>query len=265
MGRMAVCALLLSLAACSSKTGATCAASTACGAGSSASYQLCNSGATECYFHGSDGSDFQCTSCGDCDAARVVVTSWCSARGSAPDLAMAVSTGTTCGNAVACATSSLTYQACVDSTGAHCSYRGNDGTNFPCASCSDCTAAAAAVGNWCGGTVVTMGDMATSPANDNNCPVRGTYAACVQCCYDDHPSGAATLQGEHNCYCPMCTASCATIFQCGGTTKASTACQNCVAPLINVGGACATQASACSTNADCVPLNNCVTTCNNLN
>jgi hypothetical protein len=68
----AALALLAVLAACagSSSSGGTCTPPVACDGAGTRSYQGCTSGdGASCSIHASDGTAFDCASCGDCAAS----------------------------------------------------------------------------------------------------------------------------------------------------------------------------------------------------
>src|SRR5579859_7432785 len=102
----------------------------------------------------------------------------------------------TCQNSI-CPQGSGAYKFCTSPRASACRYVGSDGTAYACASCSNCTAAAASINNWCSGqtgggdcnscsaTAQGSGGACASQVsactNDAACK---TLAACLQQCTD---------------------------------------------------------------------------------
>jgi hypothetical protein len=121
----------------------TCAMSAACG-NSGQDFQLCttSSGNTcdSVEYETSDGTTVACASCDDCSAAFDDVLGYCS------------SLVLTCGDENLCGSSGGYSEMCTDSLNGVCTYAWYGAiATYPCASCSDCSAAATEVMNYCNG------------------------------------------------------------------------------------------------------------------
>lgn len=124
----------------------TCAMAAGCG-NSGQNFQQCttSSGSTcdGVAYETTGGTSFPCASCNDCSAAFDDLMSYCS------------SLVLTCGTSYECGSSGFySYEMCTDSLNGVCTYAWYESTSaarYPCASCSDCSAAATEMTNYCDG------------------------------------------------------------------------------------------------------------------
>jgi hypothetical protein len=232
-----------------------CAVNTPCSPGSSNHYQFCNGGgADDCLYITGDGHKFHCTTCGDCSDARSLVADWCA---TAPTTTPGRSANMTCTSAT-CPTGGRSYSFCSSSGASDCVYKGNDGSVFECASCSDCGAAAQRVANWCSGT-------ASSPSGggsgDDSCFAQATNA-CQTCCATNHGQGASLYAQVYlECGCGYCaTSACTTAGDvCHGGSSQTSDCASC---LNGAFPSCEQQVnSACASSSDCTDFLACAQRC----
>jgi hypothetical protein len=228
-----------------------CAVDTPCSPGSANHYQFCNGGGVDdCLYLTGDGHKFHCTTCGDCTDARSLVTDWCDAQAT-----VTTNHSQMCTSA-ACPTGSRSYSFCSSTGATACTYKGSDGTAFNCNSCSDCSAAAQEIAQWCSGSSTT-----SSGGGDSVCFGQATNA-CQTCCASNHTDGAAVYaQAYLSCGCGTCAStSCTTAGDvCHGGSSQTSDCASC---LSGAQQSCASQISAaCSGSAACGLYLACVQRC----
>jgi hypothetical protein len=249
--------------------GDSCDPATACPSTGAASFKFCNGGSDNCYYQGSDGSKFKCTSCGDCSSAEQLALTWCS---TAPHGTTGGTTGGTLGSMCSAQGSgcvSGTYQFCTSPTGmSGCGYKTSDGKTFACNACTDCTGAASSVANWCtNGSSTTSTNGSTNgstgglPPATTECVASGqTIQQCQSCCTTVHSEGstkATTL--VYGCLCPLCPA-CSNLSVCGGAGgTASSTCSSCLSQNTN---SCVSQVQPqCNTDSGCLAYEGCIEGC----
>ena len=130
-------------------TGVTsCSAAQACGT-TGLTFQECTTVSTSTgmcsgiAYNVSNGTSFDCASCGDCSAAVSSLDTFCQGGGTPT---------TTCGSASACGSNGYTYDLCTTSLNGVCQsmyYSTTSGQTYQCAACGDCTAAGTSVGSYC--------------------------------------------------------------------------------------------------------------------
>ncbi len=183
------------------------------------------------------------------------------------------STGDSCTQAV-CPFGGGAYQFCSSAGAKSCRYVAGDNTIYSCTTCGDCSAAEAAISSWCSkGNTTTA---STETCTTATCPQgSSSYKLCTT-------TGAAScryLASDGTAFdCASCN-DCATAASnlsdwcagdsttgttsSGGTTGTvdTTTCDDCLNTAEGSGGACQSQADACSNDADCVTLINCLNAC----
>ena len=252
------------VAGCGAGSDDSCTAPVACATDASMSYRLCGAGASDCYYKTADGQRLHCVTCGDCSAAQTKAEQYCGGSSSV---------SLVCGATVNCPAGAKSYQACATPSGTACGFKTSDGTEFSCASCSDCTAAATQTTSWCRGSspkgscdpvaqdcgakkkceVGLDGDSAlvTHCVNAEVSPYDGQFPLGDSCTVTDDPTyHVDNCQAGLICDRYNCQKLCKQDADCGG--------QKCVDTVGGSGvfGACATTctpflAHACASGTDC--------------
>ncbi len=149
----------------------TCGTSYACGTGDLTYSECTTSSSTgacmSVAYDVSDGTGFTCASCSDCTNAYDQLNSYCASQ----------TPTTTCGSAVACGSTGVTYSECTTSTGSTCdgiSYETTDGQTYTCASCGDCTLAIEDLDSYCASLNTT-----TTCQTAVACGSTETYSECT--------------------------------------------------------------------------------------
>jgi hypothetical protein len=176
----------------------------------------------------SDGHDFACAGCTNCAAAAQQLSQYCANPGGQPT--------TTCSGPVSCGSGGLTYEQCTTSTGGKCDsiqYRVSNGTNYTCASCSDCTAADQQLTSFCssqGTPTTTCGSAVACGSNGltySECTTYSASGTCESISYDVSNGTTYTCANCTSCttaydqvtsYCTSQTTpttSCSSSFSCG--------------------------------------------------
>ena len=163
----------------------------------------------------------------------------------------------TCSSSTPCANGDgRTYEACTSVAGAGCRYLTSDGSSFPCASCGDCSAAAAQAAAWCDGgttdggacmTATVCASSAKDCAAGQRCNTASSTPVCqaLYCGASGSPCGgdsANDLCASRRCVQGLCS---------GGTSDAGAGGSCCAAGRtgneLGVGQYCAASAD-CSAN-----------------
>jgi hypothetical protein len=156
----------------SQSTSTSCGSATTCGV-NGVTYSVCttSTGSTcdSIAYEATDGTTYDCASCADCTLASEDMSSYCSS----------MSQTTSCGSAVTCGTTGVTYSVCTTSSGSTCdsiAYEATNGVVYDCASCSDCSTASADMTSYCASL-----DTTTSCGTAVACGVTGlfTYSVCT--------------------------------------------------------------------------------------
>ncbi len=147
----------------------TCTPAQSCGSGGLTYQQCTTSTGSTCdsmQYVVSNGTNYACTSCGDCSAAEEELTTFCEEQGTPT---------TSCSSSTTCGSGGLTYSQCTtyapSGTCESVSYEVSDGTSYACATCSDCTIAYDDVTSYCG----------TSTGQTCGSTTCGSAATCCTC------------------------------------------------------------------------------------
>ena len=99
--------------------------------------------------------------------------------------------------------------------------------------------------------------------NDQVCLTKGSRAACLSCCGDNHAAWQMVVQATRDCVCTSpgkCQSACASDYCLA--TPGSSACYDCIFPTLASGQPCYTAAKqACGTDSDCNYYVECRATC----
>jgi hypothetical protein len=214
-----------------SSGGGDCSAKAACGA-SGITYQECTvltpSGAcASIAYKTSDGKDFACAGCANCQTAAAQLSQYCSTSGGKPT--------TTCSSAIACGSGGVTYQQCTTTNAGVCEsiqYRVSNGSVYTCASCGDCSSATSQLTSYCS----SQGNPTTSCSSPTTCGSNGlTYKECTT-----YSAGSACISAEYQVS--------------DGATYACAGCGNCTSAYDSVASYCASQGNpttSCSSTYAC--------------